>query len=172
MGRITPKLLQQDEPEEQDASSYFDPKAKKARLKKHRASKEGQKKRRVHQKKPKAQERRVAASVGGRRQGGSGALPEAKGDVRRWGDFGLLVEAKRVEFDPRTGRGQSIGVKAEWLTKITAEAYEQNVEPALAIQFDDAVMTKLQRHGVRTSTDWIAMPLSVLKRLLERLDES
>lgn len=170
-GPIVPNLLraQQEEPEE-DASSYFDKKAKKERLKKHRASKAGQQKKRVHQKKPKAHERKVAKALGGQRRGGSGSLHQAKGDgIRRavglMTNFPLLIENKRVE-----GK-KSIGVKAEWLAKISAEAHAEGAHPALAIQFDEQVMQSLQRYGIRAETDWVALPLSTLKALFERLDE-
>jgi hypothetical protein len=171
--RLIPNFLQEQAPEEEgDESSYFDPKAKKRRLKEHRASKAGQAKKKTHQKKPKAQEKKTAKAVGGRRQPGSGSLSHAKGDVKREGDFALLVENKRVDYKRGTKKGLSIGVKAEWLGKITREAFDENASPALAIQFDDEVMRQeTRRHGVTVETDWIALPLPVLKRLLERLGE-
>jgi hypothetical protein len=163
--KTKPNLLRTDD-ENVDASSYFDSKAKKDRLRKHRASEAGKKKKRVHQKKPKAHEEKVALAIGGRRRRGSGSDPRAKGDVLAdIVDFRLLVENKRVE-----GKA-SIGLQAEWLTKITREANEENARPALAVQFDDHVMERLSGiYGTKAESDWVAMPLSVIRWLLECLE--
>ena len=118
-------------------------------------------------KRPKAQERRVAEAVGGRRVAGSGS-GEEKGDVsRQSASFPLRVECKRS-----MGK-ESIPLKASHLTKITAEAVAVGAFPALSVQFDKEVMERVARAGGRmpASEDWIAVPLVVFQAMLESLGE-
>lgn len=127
-------------------------------------------KKKSHKVKPKAQERKVASVVGGRRQPGSGSHEFAKGDVRRDGDslltdFPLLVECKR------TSGKKSISVKAQWLAKITNEANEVHRHPALAIQFDKEVMDELAKNGTPTEADWIAFPATTVQAIFEALGQ-
>jgi hypothetical protein len=121
-------------------------------------------KRKTHKHRPKKQEKTVAAALGGRRQPGSGAFDEAKGDVRveRSDRFSFLVECKR------TSGKKSLGVKLEWLMKITAEARVNDRYPALAIQFDRRVIDSMPGTA---EEDWVAIPLSVMKGMLEDLGE-
>jgi hypothetical protein len=99
---------------------------------------------------PTDQEHRVARTVRGKRQRGSGSSMFAKGDVRA-ADF--LIECKRTIH-------ASLSVKKAWLDKIAAEAAAAGKEPALAIEIaggpNDA-------HGER---DWIAVPARVFRRLI------
>ena len=97
--------------------------------------------------KSKRQESRLAKMLGGRRQPASGALDFAKGDVKT--DL-LLLEAKR------TGK-KSLGVKAEWLEKITREARAEGRIPALSIELPT-------NHA--TPTDWTMVPTEFLRDLL------
>lgn len=117
--------------------------------------------------KPSRQEKSVAVAVGGRRQPGSGAFSGLKGDVRRSGRFPMLVECKRVSGQ------ESIRVELKHLAKITAEALDKGANPALSIQFDEDVVRALSlRLGFApASADWIAVPLSVFKAMLEALGE-
>jgi len=127
-------------------------------------SAEEAKKSKSHRRKPKAQEAKVARAIGGRRQPGSGAFDTAKGDVRKsTGDFKLLVECKR------TSGHNTIRIHAEWLAKITTEAHTVGSYPALSIEFDDEVVKQL-RGGVPEAT-WVALPLSVIRTLLEKAGE-
>ena len=119
------------------------------------------KKDQTNRRKPKAQETKVAAQVGGRRQPGSGAF-DAKGDVRKGGDFPLVVECKR------TSGQKSIRLEAEWLAKVTREAHARDAYPALSIEFDDEVTRAMP--GAPEST-WVALPLTVFRALLERAGE-
>lgn len=128
------------------------------------------KRKQAHHKRPKAQERKVAAAVGGSRQPGSGAFPGFKGDVRRTGSadgFPLLVECKR------TMGKQSLRLEARHLIKITNEAMAVQAWPALDIQFDKEVMLRLARETGKLpgSSDWVAIPLDLLQLMLEQLGE-
>lgn len=112
--------------------------------------------------KPKRHEKATAKALGGRKQPGSGGKDGFKGDVRDvatpLNEF--LVECKRTE-------DQSLRVEARWLNKITTEAGPDR-EPALAIQFETNVLRKLTRPGqVTAEADWVAVPRSVFKRLLD-----
>lgn len=112
--------------------------------------------------KPKRHERATAKALGGRTQPGSGSKAGFKGDVRDvatpLNEF--LVECKRTE-------DQSLRVQARWLNKITTEAGITR-EPALAIQFEPDVLRKLTTPGQLTAeSDWVAVPRSVFKRLLD-----
>lgn len=120
------------------------------------------KKRSSNNKLPKAHEKLVAESVGGKRVRGSGAF-EDKGDVNReCGDFQFKIECKRTV-------NESIGLKAQWLTKISEEARAAGVYPALSIQFDKQVMRKIAgaRGSMAASEDWVAIPLRVFQELLD-----
>lgn len=112
--------------------------------------------------KPKAQERKVAEAVGGRRQRGSGAF-EDKGDVaREERSFPLLVECKR------TSGHKTIRIDSEWLSKVTQEAHARDAYPALSIEFDEEIVRALP--GAPEAT-WVALPLSVMRGLLEKAGE-
>jgi len=112
--------------------------------------------------KPKRHEKATAKALGGRVQPGSGSKDGFKGDVRDVGtplhDF--LVECKRTE-------DQSLRVQARWLNKIATEAGVDR-EPALAIQFEPEVLRRLAQPGqLVAEADWVAVPRSVFKRLLD-----
>lgn len=126
------------------------------------------KRKQAQHKRPKKHEERVAGALGAHRRGGSGSHPSAKGDVRREdAGFPLLVECKRS-----MGK-MSIRLEARWLTKITKEAMGENKYPAIALQFDDEVMIAVARKhgGVPASADWVAVPLSTFRAMLEELGE-
>jgi len=108
---------------------------------------------------PKGQENRVARVLSGRRQPGSGSSPYAKGDVIQKSSEGhslskFLVECKQTKH-------KSLSVKGEWLSKISREAMAAGKEPALQFEIKGIEDTFAER-------DWIAIPLSVFKRLLEQ----
>jgi len=112
--------------------------------------------------KPKKHEKDTAQVLEGRVQPGSGSKQGFKGDVRgvatRLMEF--LIECKRTT-------DQSLRVQVAWLNKITDEA-GLDKEPALAIQFEPGVMSKLAKPGqIVAEADWIAVPRSVFKRLLD-----
>jgi len=105
---------------------------------------------------PDDQEFRVAEEIGGRKQPGSGSSVYAKGDVKQASaqphDPGrFLVECKQTVH-------KSLSVKGEWLDKISREALAAGLEPALAIEIKGMDGTYAER-------DWVAIPLSVFKRL-------
>lgn len=123
-------------------------------------------KKRSHQWRPKAQERKVAEAIGATRVRGSGA-GEEKGDVSMEGTFPLRVECKRS-----SGK-ESIRLQASHLTKISGEAFAQDQYPALDLQFDREVMERVARKmgKMPADTDWIAIPLSLFRLMLEALGE-
>ncbi len=98
----------------------------------------------------KKQESRVATRVDGRTVPASGALPFAKGDV--CAKFHLL-ECKT------TGK-KSLRVERDWLVKIAREAGMKQRDPGLVVSFP----------GVPSDVDqdWIMLPVSAFKRLMER----
>ena len=113
-------------------------------------------------KKPRKQENRVSGALGGRRQPGSGAF-DSKGDVSTGGEFPLLVECKR------TSGNKTIRVDSAWLAKITREAHAVGSYPALSIEFDQEIVAGLEGSPEAT---WVALPLSVLRGLLEANGEA
>ena len=127
-----------------------------------------QERRQVHRQLPRAQEKGVAGAIGGKKQPGSGCLWEHKGDARRDGQgFPLLVECKR------SAGKKSIPLKIDHLTKITNEALAEGKYPALDLQFDKAVVegAARARRQMPADTDWIAVPLTTFKAMLEALGE-
>jgi len=96
-----------------------------------------------------AQEKRVAKSVGGRRQKASGALPGAKGDIR---SVELLGECKRTDK-------KSISITLEYLAKITQEAGYYNKIPCVAIEI--ASPPKF------VNKDWVLLPAGFVQELME-----
>lgn len=100
---------------------------------------------------PKAHEDRIAKAVGGRRVPGSGSSMFAKGDVN---EDSFLIECKLTEAG-------SLRVKQSWLEKITSEAEAQGKMPALAIEIQGGDRRLAER-------DWIAVPRSVFRRLLDK----
>lgn len=122
----------------------------------------------AHHRRPRKQEKDVAADLGGRTRPGSGAFAGLKGDVSRDDKgFPLLVECKRS-----MGK-KSIRLEASHLTKISEEAMGISAYPALDLQFDREVMDQVARASGRApaSTDWIAVPRTVFKAMLEALGE-
>ena len=108
---------------------------------------------------PTTQERRVARALSGRRQPGSGSSMYAKGDVKQRSSEAF--DLNRFLIECKQTKNASLSVKAEWLSKITQEAMAAGLEPAL--QFD----IKGQKDGF-VERDWIAVPLSVFKRILDK----
>lgn len=97
---------------------------------------------------PTDQENRVARKLGGRRQRGSGSSDYAKGDVKT---ENFLIECKQTEK-------KSLSVKGDWLSKITREAMASGKTPALSIEIKGIEDRLVER-------DWVAVPMSVFKRL-------
>jgi hypothetical protein len=89
-------------------------------------------------------EKRAAKRLGGAAIPGSGALDGYKGDIDR-ADF-------RIENKSSRG-ARSIGVKHEWLRKISAEARSVGKTPALALQFTDD-----EGRPRDSASAWVAIP--------------
>jgi hypothetical protein len=106
-------------------------------------------------------ENRFAGRLGGRRLPRSGGLAWSRHD--RSTDGGdittthLHIEHKRAE--PQT---KSIGIKRDWLQKVTEGANRQMKIPAMGLTFEDALGFE---------QDWVAVPLSVMERFLKALDD-
>lgn len=108
-------------------------------------------------KNPKDHEKFVAESLGGRRTPASGAIEVFKGDVSdvRAGEFDFLVECKCTS-------ASSMSIKKAWLEKIRREAeFNMGREPMLAFRYYD---------GSR-ATDWVAVPMETMVRMLETIRE-
>ena len=65
----------------------------------------------------------------------------------------FLIECKQTVH-------ASLSVKGEWLSKITREAMAAGKEPALAIEIKG-------NDDPSTEAHWIAIPMSVFRRILE-----
>lgn len=104
---------------------------------------------------PTHQENRVATKLGGKRQRGSGSSDYAKGDVKT---ERFLIECKQTEK-------KSLSVKGEWLSKITREAMAAGKTPALSIEIKGIEDRIAER-------DWVAIPMSVFRRLTQDQEDS
>jgi len=97
------------------------------------------------------QERRVAKEVRGTVTPNSGATPfgSKKGDVQT---EGLLIEAKLTNKDRFT-------VTESLIRKVNREAYKAGKKPCMVVTLE-----ALPNH---VEKDWVLMPLSVLKEIME-----
>lgn len=91
-------------------------------------------------------EKKVASSIGGRVQPASGALPFAKGDVRKKGVVRVECKATRHKQYP---------LKLEELRKITSECCFPET-PAFAVTFAD--------DNYREIETWVAVPKEVWEK--------
>ena len=64
----------------------------------------------------------------------------------------------RFLFEAKQTDKKSMSVKGEWLAKITREAMQQGVEPALHIEIKGFTDPQLE-------TTWVAVPFSVFRRM-------
>ena len=94
-------------------------------------------------------ERKSAKRLGARLTPNSGAMTGAKGDMSL-GDF--LIEAKSTVAD-------SVGLKLDWLAKISGEAAATGRKPALSVTFTRPDGTPV-RHG-----KWVLVPETVFAEL-------
>ena len=84
----------------------------------------------------------------------------AKGDVLQgsrsisYQPGSFLIEAKQTE-------AASIRILGKWLIKITKEAHAAGREPALSFEIKGGLDSSAER-------EWVAIPLSCFKRLLDR----
>jgi len=109
-------------------------------------------------KKSKREEDRIAAKLGGQRLPRSGGLSWSAHDkTTDGGDLKgrhMLVEHKRVSEGVK-----SIGVKRDWLAKVTKGASRRTDKvPALVISFENP-----RGHA----QDWLMIPLDIAKRLMD-----
>jgi hypothetical protein len=95
------------------------------------------------------QENAAANLVGGKRHAGSGSIKTYKSDASS--EF-WRIECKQTEKD-------SMGLKVQWLEKITREALSTNKKPMMHLRF--------QNTAVDVAKDWILMPEWVFKALCE-----
>lgn len=109
-------------------------------------------------KRSKKHELRIATSVGGRRLPASGGRPwSARWDpTTACGD----VTTKKLHIEHKmTDRG-SIGVKQEWLDKVSDGARRVGKDPAMVLTYE--------ARG-RSASDWLLIPLDVAKRYFPEL---
>ena len=112
-----------------------------------------------HEGDPTSQENRVAKSIGGKRQRGSGASVYAKGDVKQASHKSHDLESFLVEC--KQTKHASMSIKGDWLAKISKEAFAAGLEPALAFQIKGCADPMMEQ-------DWVAVPMSVFKRLTSK----
>jgi hypothetical protein len=92
------------------------------------------------------QERRIAQDVGGRVQPASGALPYAKGDVRKQGK--LRIEAKSTY-------AKSFSITEALLNKIESHATFEEI-PTIVVDFLDKHDNKVKRSvAIVPYSDWV-----------------
>jgi len=110
-------------------------------------------------KKSSKKERDIAKRLGGYTHKRSGGLPWSRGDeTTACGDVTtpeLHIEHKRI--GPGT---KSVGLKREWLRKVTVGAERRMKTPAMVFHFEGA-------EGY--DEDWLLMPLDLAERLLSML---
>ena len=132
---------------------------------------EGKRKRRKSLKMSQAQEKRVAARLGGETQAGSGSGkrtttasgvisgPVGRGrTATRKGD--VDAEAADLLVECKATAAKSISVKRAYLEKITYEAADAMRSPGLVISFDTA--------AVGVDRDWACVPLGWLRALMRK----
>lgn len=109
---------------------------------------------------PDSQESTIAERLGGKKVAGSGASKYSKGDVRGVEWF-PADDLERIEFliEAKQTIHASLGVRWEWLRKISREANAVGAEPALAIEIKGGVDDPM------VDRDWIAVPMRVFERL-------
>lgn len=104
----------------------------------------------------KKSEARLAKSLGARLTPASGATAGAKGDMKHSGaGFKVLMESKSTVY-------QTLAVDLAWLQKITKEAIDKGMIPALSMSFVTPEGKELP-HG-----QWVALPLWAYQELLEK----
>jgi hypothetical protein len=103
------------------------------------------------------EEQRIADKLGGRRLPRSGGLAWSSSDkTTDGGDLTtkhLHIEHKRVE--PQV---KSVGIKRDWLAKVTEGAARRGKVPAMVVTYEAA-----EGHA----TDWVMLPLDLAKRLMD-----
>jgi hypothetical protein len=98
-----------------------------------------------------AAEKKAAKRLKGRLTPGSGALAGAKGDIVK---VSFLIESKATKDD-------SISLKLSWLDKIAKEALDVGKDPALILQFVDALGNRRKGGG------WVLIPERLFKEIAE-----
>jgi hypothetical protein len=93
-------------------------------------------------------ERRIAKRLGAKLSPGSGAMPGSKGDSAL---PDLLIESKATVRE-------SIILKRSWLQKISREALDRNLFPALTLSFVSGSGES------RSDGDWLLVPVHVARK--------
>jgi hypothetical protein len=93
-------------------------------------------------------ERRIAKRLGAKLSPGSGSKPGAKGDSAL---PDLLIESKATVRE-------SIILKRSWLQKISREALDRNLYPALSLSFVSGSGES------RPNGDWLLVPVYVARK--------
>lgn len=98
-------------------------------------------------------EKKTAKRLGGRLMAASGALEAQKSDF----------QVANFRCENKTTTNASIGLKLEWLEKITKEALPNGQTPALALQFVTPEGDPV-RYG-----SWVCIPEHLFKEWLEHV---
>ena len=97
-----------------------------------------------------ASERRLTRELGGRPRPASGALEGAKADM----------ELGQVLLEAKSTTRSSVGVKFDWLVKISREARSEGKTPALSVSF-------VREDGSpHLDGEWVMIPMHRFKELL------
>lgn len=101
----------------------------------------------------------LAKILGGRRQPGSGSSDYAKGDVKQ-GESVAGFQSKSFLIEAKQTIHASLRIEGKWLAKITREAAQAGREPALEFEIHGCNDPMLER-------EWVAVPMSVFRRLID-----
>jgi hypothetical protein len=98
-------------------------------------------------------EKRTTKSFGGQQTPASGAIEGMKGDFR----------VKDFLFEHKSTKNDSLGLKFDWLAKISKEALFTNKRPILSISF-----TTESGHSIPNG-DWCLVPMALMKEIVDDL---
>lgn len=99
------------------------------------------------------QENEAAAMVGGKRHRGSGSSMYLKSDA----------SSDRYQIEAKQTEKKSLGLKLEWLKKITQEAFGRGRVPMMCLRFQ-------ANNDPLVESDWVVIPKSEFVRLFEGQD--
>lgn len=96
------------------------------------------------------QEKRIAKKMGGRKQPRSGGITGHRGDVK----------SKQFLVETKTTSKKSYSLTTKVLTKISEEAFGQNRDPLVVVQFEKG-------HESGMVEEWVVLPATIFWGLLK-----
>lgn len=103
-------------------------------------------------------EKKVAKRLGGLNTPASGAMEGAKGDINLGG-------ARPFKLENKCTVNASLSLKLDWLRKISTEALEQGVDPALSLQFVNSTGDPV------VDGAWVAIPEHIFREMLDEISK-